>query len=96
MFRFFDEYKKHKIEFWGVTAQNEPADGNIPGFSFNCMGWNAENQSLFVGLNLGPTMEQAGYGNIKIMIMDDQRQFLPRQIPLYNYMSFKYNNTLCF
>ncbi len=33
------------------------------------MGWNAENQSIFVGLNLGPTMEAKGFGNIKIMIM---------------------------
>jgi len=75
--KFFDEYKKHNIEFWGVTAQNEPADGNIPNFSFNCMGWNAETQAMFVGLNLGPTMEAAGYGDVKIMIMDDQRIFLP-------------------
>jgi len=52
------------------------------------MGWNAENQSIFVGLNLGPTMEEAGYGNIKIIIMDDQRQFLPRQITLYHGMLY--------
>ena len=41
------------------------------------MGWNAETQAMFVGLNLGPTMEAAGYGDVKIMIMDDQRIFLP-------------------
>jgi len=30
--RFFDEYKSLGIEFWGVTAQNEPTNGNMPGF----------------------------------------------------------------
>ena len=33
------------------------------------MGWNAENQSIFVGLNLGPTLEAKGFGDVKIMIM---------------------------
>jgi len=75
--RFFREYGQRGVDFWALTAQNEPADGNIPGFSFNCMGWNAENQSIFIGLHLGPTLEAAGYGDIKIMIMDDQRIFLP-------------------
>ena len=47
------------------------------GYLFNCMGWNAENQSLFVGLNLGPTLQSQGLGNIKIMILDDNRVSLP-------------------
>ena len=29
---------------WGLTAQNEPIDGNIEDFTFNCMGWNASTQ----------------------------------------------------
>ena len=29
--RFFDEYKKHNVEFWALTTQNEPLDGEIPG-----------------------------------------------------------------
>ena len=77
IFRFFDVYKQQGIEFWGLTAQNEPTDGGVNGFPFNCMGWNAENQSIFVGENLGPTLEAAGYGNIQIMVMDDQRSLLP-------------------
>lgn len=91
------------MEFWGVTAQNEPEAGTEPGTSisllyathntniwptssmifcqtgylFNCMGWNAENQSIFVGENLGPTLANKGYGSVKIMIVDDQRNKLP-------------------
>ena len=33
------------------------------------MGWTAENQSIFVGNNLGPTLEAKGFQDIKIMIM---------------------------
>lgn len=27
--KFFEEYEKHDIQFWGVTTQNEPALGVI-------------------------------------------------------------------
>ena len=29
--RFFEEYQAEGVQFWGLTAQNEPMDGNIPG-----------------------------------------------------------------
>ena len=33
--RFFEGYSKSGIEFWGVTAQNEPLTGKLPGlYSF--------------------------------------------------------------
>lgn len=41
------------------------------------MGWDAQNQSDFVGNNLGPTLEAKGFGAVNIMIMDDQRRNLP-------------------
>ena len=37
------------------------------------MGWTAENQAVFIGLNLGPTLAANGFANVKILIMDDQR-----------------------
>jgi glucosylceramidase len=51
-------------------------DGNIPDFSFNCMGWNATTLADFIGDNLGPSLEQAGYEAIKLMAIDDQRPFI--------------------
>ena len=36
------------------------------------MGWNASTQSEFVAEHLGPAMEEAGYGDVEIMIFDDQ------------------------
>ena len=41
------------------------------------MGWDAQNQSDFVGNNLGPTLAAKGFESVKIMVMDDQRRNLP-------------------
>ena len=75
--RFLDEYSARGVDFWGLTAQNEPLDGDIPGFSFNCMGWNATTQADFVGGFLGPALEAGGYSAVELMIFDDQRPYLP-------------------
>ncbi|CAG0890468.1 unnamed protein product [Darwinula stevensoni] len=76
--RFAEAYKKENVSLWGVTTQNEPVDGNIPGFTFNCMGWTGETQREWVKNNLGPTLRKAGYGDVKIMIFDEQRMFMPK------------------
>lgn len=75
--RFLQEYQKNGIGFWGLTAQNEPSDGYLYKFSFNAMGFTPETQSQFIVDNLGPALEQSGFGDVKIMILDDQRVFLP-------------------
>lgn len=41
------------------------------------MGWTAEEQRLWVASNLGPTLRDAAYDDLKLMIMDDQRINLP-------------------
>ncbi len=46
-------------------------------FSFNCMGFTPESQAIFLTKNLGPTLKSNGFEDIKIMILDDQRLFLP-------------------
>ena len=74
--KFFQSYQKYNITFWGVTTQNEPTDGFLFKFSFNCMGFSPESQAAFVVENLGPTLRNAGFKDIKIMILDDQRLFL--------------------
>ena len=74
--KFLDEYKVRGVEFWGLTPQNEPEDGNIPDFSFNCMGWNTTTMLNFIANYLGPTLELAGYGDIDIIMHDDQRPYV--------------------
>nr|XP_002129322.1 glucosylceramidase [Ciona intestinalis] len=75
--RFLDEYKKHGIEFWGLTVQNEPSNGLLVKSSWQSTGFTAEMQRDFVKMDLGPALRKHGYGNIKLMILDDQRLFLP-------------------
>ena len=76
--KFLDAYKAEGIEFWGLTAQNEPWDGLVPNFTFNAMGWNATTQREWIVENLGPSLETAGYGDINLMILDDQRPMVPK------------------
>merc|ERR1711970_1155041 len=74
--KFLEAYEEEGLKMWGLTAQNEPIDGNIPGFTFNCMGWNASSQANWVGQHLGPSLDAAGFEGIKIMAFDDQRPLL--------------------
>lgn len=91
--KFFQEYQKENITFWGVTAQNEPTDGFLFKFTFNCMGFTPESQAAFVIENLGPTLKKNGFPDIKIMILDDQRLFLetwPEKVFSYSPDAHKY------
>jgi len=74
--RFLNAYKENGVNMWGLTAQNEPVDGNIPEFGFNCMGWNASTQATWIGQHLGPTLDNNGFDHLKLMAFDDQRPLL--------------------
>ena len=54
--KFLDHYKNHEVEFWGLTAQNEPWNGLVPNFPFNAMGWNASMQREWIINHLGPRL----------------------------------------
>ena len=75
--KFIQQYKQHGLDIWGLTAQNEPTDGRLPGFSFQCLGWSAELQRDFIAKDLGPALEAAGLGHVKLMVLDDSRLLLP-------------------
>ncbi|XP_018014405.1 lysosomal acid glucosylceramidase isoform X2 [Hyalella azteca] len=78
--KFLDAYAAQNVSIWGISTQNEPTDGNIPGFSFNCMGWTPETQRKFLVENFGPALEQHGYDSLKVMVFDDQRPYLPEWV----------------
>ncbi|KAJ8912280.1 hypothetical protein NQ315_016778 [Exocentrus adspersus] len=46
MLKFFDQYQKHGVKFWGVTTGNEPVDGffSHTASKINAMGWVPSNQ----------------------------------------------------
>ena len=75
--KFLDEYKKAGIKFWGLTAQNEPSNGLLIKSTWQSTGFTAEMQRDFIKSDLGPALQENGYGDVKLMILDDQRIFLP-------------------
>ena len=75
--KFLDAYKKEGIKFWGLTTGNEPINGLIPKFPFNCLGFTPSLQRDFIKYQLGPVLNASNYGHLKIMILDDQRYQLP-------------------
>lgn len=75
--KFLKAYKQAGLDLWGITAQNEPSDGLIYNFPFQCLGFTPEMQRDFIKKDLGPALEAAGFGHIKLMILDDVRTFLP-------------------
>jgi len=74
--KFFDEYSKQNVSFWAMTTQNEPMHGIVYDQGFNCMGWTAEQQRIWIRSNLGPTLTASNHSSIKIIMHDDQRWHL--------------------
>uniref|UniRef100_A0A8D0HJS5 Glucosylceramidase n=1 Tax=Sphenodon punctatus TaxID=8508 RepID=A0A8D0HJS5_SPHPU len=75
--RFLDEYAKHNITFWAVTAQNEPNAGLIIGFPFQSLGFTAKQQRDFIAKDLGPALANSSHKDIRLIILDDTRIHLP-------------------
>ena len=67
--RFFDEYKKQGINFWGLTVQNEPLATQI---WESCI-YTAEEEKDFVKNFLGPTLAKSAFKDTKIIIWDHNR-----------------------
>lgn len=75
--KFLQAYQKESIDFWGLTTGNEPINGFMSHFAFNCLGFTPASQRDFVKYHLGPALNSSGYGNISLMMLDDQRYLLP-------------------
>jgi len=67
--RFIQEYAKEGIDIWGLTVQNEPES---PQTWDSCV-WTGAEERDFVRDYLGPTLERAGLGHVKLMIWDHNR-----------------------
>ena len=70
--RYIREYEKAGVAIWGLTVQNEPAATQ----RWDSCLYTAEEERDFVRDYLGPTLEKAGLGHIKIIIWDHNRDFL--------------------
>jgi glucosylceramidase len=67
--RYIQEYAKEGITIWGLTVQNEPAATQ----TWDSCVYTAEDERDFVRDYLGPTLEKAGLGHIKVIIWDHNR-----------------------
>jgi len=67
--RFFNEYEKQGINFWGLTVQNEPMATQ----TWESCIYTAEDERDFVKNYLGPTLEKNNMSNLKLMVWDHNR-----------------------
>uniref|UniRef100_A0A914E4V4 Glucosylceramidase n=1 Tax=Acrobeloides nanus TaxID=290746 RepID=A0A914E4V4_9BILA len=76
--RYFEEYSKNNITFWGVTMQNEPqADQN-----FQSLVLNSTQERDFTKLIWGPTLRSNSITkNLKLMVLDHNRDLIPDFVP---------------
>nr|CAD7402328.1 unnamed protein product [Timema cristinae] len=77
--RFLDEYKKQGLHFWGLSPENEPVTPSFLGiaYPFNFVMWTPEMMVKFIVEYLGPALSNNGYGDLLLMMLDDQRAFVP-------------------
>lgn len=67
--KFFEEYQKNNISFWGLTVQNEP----LAVQTWESCIYTAEEERDFVKNFLGPTLEKSNFSDKKIIIWDHNR-----------------------
>ncbi|XP_060534930.1 lysosomal acid glucosylceramidase-like [Cylas formicarius] len=70
--KFFESYKQENISFWGVTTQNEPANG-ILGFPINNLGFLPDQMNKWISANLGPRIRNSSFSHLKIIAHDESR-----------------------
>ena len=71
--KYAEAYKKHGIDIWGFTVENEPL-GN--GENWESMHFSPEEMTHFVQNYLGPTLEEQGKEHLKILGYDQNREHL--------------------
>ncbi|PIO66517.1 hypothetical protein TELCIR_11768 [Teladorsagia circumcincta] len=76
--KFFEEYAKNGISFWGMTLQNEPTSGSLPFYGWQTMFFTAGMQRDFVKVTLGPMFKNNRMTqDLKLIALDDNRLLLP-------------------
>ena len=79
--RFIQEYQKEGVDIWAVTVQNEPEAVQI----WDSCIYTAAEEKDFIRDHLGPTLQRAGLGHVKIILWDHNRdQIIHRAAVAYN------------
>ncbi|KAL0867557.1 hypothetical protein ABMA27_008327 [Loxostege sticticalis] len=75
--KFLHLYAKEGVPVWGVTTTNEPTNAIVDTMiKFNSLGWKVTDQANWIANNLGPTLRNSEFKDVKILAMDDMRQFI--------------------
>lgn len=70
--RYLTAYKAEGFDFWGLTIQNEPEATQ----SWDSCIYTGEEERDFVRDHLGPTLHREGWGHIKVIVWDHNRDRL--------------------
>ncbi|QEC66916.1 glycosyl hydrolase [Panacibacter ginsenosidivorans] len=70
--KFFQAYAKDNIPFWGLTVQNEPMAVQ----KWESCNYSAEEERDFIKNYLGPTLQNAGMGEMKLIAWDHNRDLM--------------------
>lgn len=70
--RFLQSYDEQGVDIWGITTGNEPMNGFIPMWPFNCMGWTSSMMRKFLANNLGPSLKAANL-DPQVIMLDDNK-----------------------
>ncbi len=70
--RYVEDYEREGIPLWGLSVQNEPMAVQ----PWDSCIFTGEDERDFVRDHLGPTLEAAGLGRLKLMIWDHNRDLL--------------------
>ncbi|XP_055586889.1 lysosomal acid glucosylceramidase [Uranotaenia lowii] len=77
--KYLELMKAAGMDYWAISTGNEPMNAVI-GFlfiRFMSLGWIASNQGKWVGENLGPTLSNSAFKDVKLFAGDDQRYTFP-------------------
>ncbi len=73
--KFIEAYAQEGVPLWGVTIQNEPEAKQVWD---SCL-YSAEEERDFVRDHLGPALQSAGLGHVKVVVWDHNRDQLLRR-----------------
>lgn len=70
---YLDAYRAEGVKLWGLTPVNEPYGVNG---QWESMNFTPETQRDFIKHHLGPLLREGGYGNLKLLVYDQNRDGL--------------------
>lgn len=77
--KYLQLMKDAGLDYWAISTGNEPMN-TVIGFlfvRFMSLGWTAPSQGKWVGENLGPTLRNSSFKDVKLFAGDDQRYTFP-------------------